>query len=61
LVVAVREACSREGLEKVLALTVSEEEAKPHSFVVTKPGEWATVQQEMISDQMAVGVAVHAT
>jgi len=45
----------------VLALTVSEEEAKPHSFVVTKPGEWATVQQEMISDQMAVGVAVHAT
>jgi len=31
------------------------------SFVVTRPDEWAIVQQEMISDQMAVGVAVHAT
>jgi hypothetical protein len=40
---------------------VSEEEAKLRSFVVTVSGEWAIVQQGMISDQMTVGVAVHAT
>jgi hypothetical protein len=40
---------------------VSEEEAKHHSFVVTRSGERVIVQQEMISDQMTVGAAVHAT